>query len=217
MLNMFEKLKIQSEGLRRNIVFGTAKVLTPRLHRDIQETYTFVQRVPRPFTLMLRDVFGDKPVVGCEIGFGLGHNCLSLLETLNVERLVCVDPLIGQPYLDLGGVVRCHVGKPNQRENILRRFGGRVIFLELSSDDAARALFPGGFDFVYVDGLHTYVQCLRDLQNYFGLLKVDGFLGGHDFTRACEAGVVRAVLDFGLGVGQAPVVVMPDFWFQRKK
>lgn len=206
-------LKQRTERVRRNIVYGVAKIVTPRLYVEIRENHEFIQRTPRPFTLHLRQVFGDKPLVGVEIGFGLGQNAESLLENLNIRWLYCVDPCIGRPYDDLGGVVSAHVGRYNRVDKL--RLDKRVEFVELPSDMAVSVL-PVGVDFVYVDGLHTFEQCFRDLKNYVGLVREGGFLGGHDFTRACEVGVVRAVLEFSGLVGLVPVVVMPDFWFEVK-
>jgi hypothetical protein len=38
------------------------------------------------------------------------------------------------------------------------------------------------FDFVYIDGLHTYDGVKTDIQNYLPLVKKGGVIGGHDYT-----------------------------------
>ena len=61
-------------------------------------------------------------------------------------------------------------------ENMLNRW--RLV--ELSSDDAA-VILPAGFDFVWIDGDHSYEQCKKDILNYLPLVKKPGICGGHDY------------------------------------
>ena len=37
------------------------------------------------------------------------------------------------------------------------------------------------FDFIYIDGLHTYEQIKKDISNYLPLLKPNCLIGGHDY------------------------------------
>lgn len=203
-------LKVKTAHIRQNIVYSIAHLLTPTLYGDFKENNEFVSRVPRPFTLMLHDVFHDKPLKGLEIGFGVGDNAENILNTLNVEKLLCVDPCIGKSYVDWNGVNNFAYGKTDKY--FMLKAKSNVEFVELTSDEASKVL-SGGFDFVYVDGVHSYAQCLRDLCNYYPLVKVGGFIGGHDFTKGNEAGVIKAVFEFSVSVGLIPVIVMPDFWF----
>ena len=203
-------VKGKTEKIRHRLVYNVAKIVAPKFYWEIKENQEFIQRTPRPFTLFLKQHFNNTPLVGVEIGFGLGENAESLLENLNMKKLFCVDPGIGQPYIDLHGEVRCHVGKYNRYSTL--KDDSRVEFVKLSSDDALHVL-PHDVDFVYVDGLHTYEQCLKDLVNYHQLIREGGFLGGHDFTKLCQEGVIKAVLEYSVKSGIVPTVVIPDFWF----
>lgn len=58
-------------GLRKNLALSTLKVFTPKLAIEVKDFLEHVHRVPRPFTLMLKKHFGDKPLRGAKIGFGL--------------------------------------------------------------------------------------------------------------------------------------------------
>lgn len=203
-------IKVKTERVRHILVYTVAKIVAPQFYCEIKENHEFIQRTPRPFTLFLKQRFNNTPLVGVEIGFGLGENAESLLENLNIKKLFCVDPCIGQPYMDLHGEVRCHVNKYNRYSKL--KHDSRVEFVKLSSDDAWRVL-PNDVDFVYVDGLHTYKQCFKDLVNYNQLVRDGGFLAGHDFTKTCQEGVIKAVLEYSVKSGIAPTVVMPDFWF----
>ncbi len=203
-------LKEKTESLRCKIVYGVARLITPKVYVEIKDAHEFIQRTPRPFTLFLQKQFGKTPLTGVEIGFGLGHNAHNLLETLNIRKLFCVDPCIGQPYQDLHGEVRCHVNKRSYYP--LLKEDSRVEFIEQTSDDALRVL-PKELDFVYIDGLHTYEQCLKDLKNYAPFVRKGGVLGGHDFTKYCQEGVIKAVLHYTMLSEKLPTVEMPDFWF----
>ena len=64
------------------------------------------------------------------------------------------------------------------------------------TSEAAARLFPHGyFDFVYVDGNHTYQFVRRDLELYRPKLKNDAVLAGDDYALRgwWEWGVKRAV------------------------
>jgi hypothetical protein len=49
------------------------------------------------------------------------------------------------------------------------------------------------YDFVYIDGLHTYEQVKKDIENYKQLIRPNGFIGGHDYHPQGWPGVVKAV------------------------
>jgi predicted O-methyltransferase YrrM len=51
-----------------------------------------------------------------------------------------------------------------------------------TSDDAVKELVGKEFDFVYIDGLHTYEGVKTDITNYLPLVKKGGVIGGHDYT-----------------------------------
>lgn len=162
----------------------------------------YISAVPRPFTLMLQKTFQNKKLVGAEIGFGVGENAVNLLSVLNIEKLYCIDPCIQDGTHSLSSYLET-------------KKLGTVEFVNLSSDDAKKTI-PHNLDFVYVDGDHSYKQCLRDLQNYFELVQPGGFIGGHDFIFGMEKDVVKAVLDFSVAIGVLPSISIPDFWFRKQ-
>ena len=57
---------------------------------------------------------------------------------------------------------------------------GYVFPMVGSSDKISDILKLECFDFVYIDGDHSYKQFTKDLRNYSGLLKVNGILCGDD-------------------------------------
>lgn len=57
------------------------------------------------------------------------------------------------------------------------------------------------FDFIYIDGDHTYEGCLSDIENWYPKVKKGKFLTGDDYVRTVEPigvtyDVKRAVNDF---------------------
>lgn len=203
----FAKLTV---NFRKWFVIGVMDIVTPKLGFEVRQTYKGVARVPRPFTLMLKDRFGDKPLVGCEIGFGLGVNAESLLVELNMERLYCVD--IFEGYFQNGKFFdECYRENYGAFSRLLE--DKRVVFFKGDSREVLKGMVDG-LDFVYVDGNHSFDYVFDDLVNAWNKVKVGGFVGGHDFTHLCPD-VSRGVVEFAVGVGVVPSIVFPDFWFRK--
>jgi predicted O-methyltransferase YrrM len=67
--------------------------------------------------------------------------------------------------------------------------------LKMTSDEGYDALKFNEWDFIYIDGLHTYEGVKTDIQNYLPLVKKGGVIGGHDYTDKIPhlVGVYQAV------------------------
>jgi predicted O-methyltransferase YrrM len=83
--------------------------------------------------------------------------------------------------------------------------------IEKTSDDAAELFEDGSMDFIFVDGLHTYEQVLKDCQNYWPKLKSGGYLIGHDYTKIQD--VNRAATEFIKSVGKEVETAKQDLWY----
>lgn len=101
----------------------------------------------------------------------------------NFKFVVTIDPYIdGYDKSDLA----CQHAP---MEEVLKSFQERMIkyenvaLIKASSDDAIEhgLIVNKKVDFVYIDGLHTYEQVKKDIQNYLPLIKKGGFIGGHDY------------------------------------
>lgn len=75
-------------------------------------------------------------------------------------------------------------------------YGGRCELLRVSSDAAAVALRDGGLHLIVIDGLHTFEQVVKDVENYYPLLAPHGVMGGHDLTYR-SPGVAKALETVG--------------------
>lgn len=108
------------------------------------------------------------------------------------KQVVSIDPFISgydekdpvNNYRELEQVYEVFSNKIKQLSN--------VSHIRKTSDEAVNLLKGNKFDFVYIDGLHTYTQVLKDIRKYLPLLVEDGFIGGHDYHPVWQ-GVIKAV------------------------
>jgi predicted O-methyltransferase YrrM len=108
------------------------------------------------------------------------------------KSVVAIDPFLNDydandmtcQYMDLNRV----------HEIFLQRISkyGNVNHIRKISDDAHIELLDNSFDFVYIDGLHTYEQVKSDIKNYSPKIIVGGFIGGHDY-HPNWSGVMKAI------------------------
>lgn len=123
-----------------------------------------------------------------------------------IQRII--DHVNAKVYLEIGvdtGIVISQINAPTKiavdpqfrftRQIKLKKFFGLTQFdpYEVTSDDffeqSAKGLLTNGVDVAFVDGLHTYSQCLKDIQNCLEYLNDGGFIVVHDcnptsFSRA---------------------------------
>ena len=130
-----------------------------------------------------------------EIGVAAGDFAAVLLEKAKPARLHLVDPWSHLENDDLGGAalldkVKAGQGGPapnaegdKQCEAIKARFAAEPrVTLHRQFSYRLMPTFPDRhFDFVYIDGNHTYEFVLRDLRDCAAKLKEDGLILGHDF------------------------------------
>jgi len=86
-----------------------------------------------------------------------------------------------------------------------------ISHIRKTSDDAYIDLINQKFDFIYIDGMHTYDQVKKDISNYKNLINKGGFIGGHDYVNVWD-GVVKAV-DESLG---KPDKIFSDYSWIKK-
>lgn len=150
---------------------------------------------------------------GLEIGCDIGDTSNFLLDVNPSLHLTSVDPYIN--YVDWNG-------RPlNEREEIFQRamnrlqgYSNRFDLVRLTSDEAVNLFDDEQFDFIFIDGLHTYDQLTKDCDNYYSKLKPGGIFAGHDYT-AIE-GVNRACKEFAADMGKEILTTECDVWYWYK-
>lgn len=178
------------------------RVLTPKIYEVAKDSF---DEFPRPSTKIIHGAYGEKPLVGVEIGTGFGENALSLLHELSIERLYCIDPFV--PYLD--GDSKIQTEYSSRSEHTLKRLSKfkNVTFIRKFSSEA-REEIPENVDFVYVDGNHSYNYVLADMRNYYSLIHEKGIIAGHDVH---WSSVRKALDDFCRENTIRPFVLPPDW------
>jgi predicted O-methyltransferase YrrM len=85
--------------------------------------------------------------------------------------------------------------------------------LKMTSDEGYDALKFNEWDFIYIDGLHTYEGVKNDIKNFLPLVKKGGVIGGHDYTNRIPhlVGVYQAVNEM---FGQPDKVFGDNSWIK---
>jgi len=134
----------------------------------------------------------DFPLVVAEIGVWKGTNA-AWLRQMNIESLYLIDP-----YKPFARSEKSSVFKEEYLNRIKIEMYGNLLlwdspirFVNLSSVDAA-PLFPDAFfDYVYIDGDHTYDAVYQDMTLWHPKVKPGGFLAGHDYPAKMVSAAVQ--------------------------
>lgn len=130
-----------------------------------------------------------------EIGSFVGES--TVLFAQSFKEVIAIDPFLAD--YDPADPTSYLFEFKNVYETYLERTGDHqnIKTIKLTSDDAKDVLKDELFDFIYIDGLHTYEGVKTDIYNYLPLVKKGGVIGGHDYTDSTEYkhldGVKKAV------------------------
>jgi len=158
------------------------------IHKFIQNTFgiKLIQLLPKPAILEIKKRFGDKKLIGVEIGTYKGDNAVSILKTLNMKKLYLIDPYIFHDDWDseneMGEIVDNEILMEEIKAEAkfkVMSFYNKYEFVERFSKDAVNYI-PNELDFVYIDGAHDFNSVMQDLNNYYPKIKRGGILCGHD-------------------------------------
>lgn len=121
----------------------------------------------------------EAKIQGIEIGCLYGETTQYLLNYFPNLKLIGIDPY--EDYEDWNH----NLSNRNKEIDILakrvNKYKDRFALLKTTSDKAHPFLANDSFDFVFIDGLHTYDQVLKDCKNYYSKIKSGGILAGHDY------------------------------------
>jgi predicted O-methyltransferase YrrM len=146
----------------------------------------------RPMFEAAKKLFGDKPVIGVEVGTSAGKNAVEILnEWKEITKLYCVDSY--PTYADFREIAAqktmlfCAI-------NSFRNEPKANLIIE-SSVVASKKFPDGHFDFVYIDANHSYSYVKEDITAWLPKVKKGGIIGGHDLDwKDTEAEEEYAVL-----------------------
>ena len=145
-------------------------------------------------TTLLTEVFGDKPIIGVEIGTALADLPKTLLLAFPNLFIYTVDPYLHDPTSEFEAHLppEEQLWRKNHATEVMSHFTGKGQLIVATSDDAA-SLIPDNLDFVWIDGDHRAEQIYKDIINYYPKVKSGGIFGGHDYHRVIP--VFRDIID----------------------
>lgn len=125
-------------------------------------------------------------LIGLEIGVARGESSYVLLDKCpNIKTLYGIDPY--KEFEDWVGTIDQEHNDKTKEIAIknLAKFGDR--FVSLFTMDSKDALLYDGFDdnyfdFIFIDGDHSFDGALFDIANYYDKVKVGGIFAGHDYN-----------------------------------
>ena len=116
-------------------------------------------------------------VIGAEVGVYEGGHAKALLQHPNIKKLYLIDI--------------CEF--KSLRKNIAPFLNKINLMIPMSSEDASKKIADKSLDFVYVDADHTYDNCKKDLNLWWGKVKDGGILCGHDYSNTLYTFAKQAV------------------------
>ncbi|MGZ4689502.1 MAG: class I SAM-dependent methyltransferase [Acidimicrobiia bacterium] len=155
---------------------------------------------PREF--LMRSLPRDS--VGAEIGVWRGEFSADILRRVRPRRLHLIDPWAFMPERARsvygGSVAKEQADMDAIHEAVAQRFAaeirsGTVVMHRATSADAALTFDDEYFDWVYIDGDHSYEAVLADLRAFTPKVKRGGLVTGDDYGRKgwWGPGVAKAV------------------------
>ena len=133
--------------------------------------------------------------VGLEIGCSLGHTAIHFMHNFPNLKLYGIDPYI--EYTDWNGN---YLPPEHHIENLeffnknIEPFKKQHTLYQETSDNVIDKFEDESLDFIFIDGLHTYEQVLKDCRNYYSKVKSGGIFSGHDYN--VIPAVNKAVIEF---------------------
>ena len=139
--------------------------------------------------------FGDKPIVGVEIGTGAGGGSAAMLLLIPNLKLYCIDAWKHMPGHLYEAEFYSQELHDKQYELAIARLKlyppERSVVLRMTSDEAIFHV-PSPIHFLWIDGDHRYEQVKKDIVNWMPkIIKPGGLISGHDYIQA--PGVTQAV------------------------
>jgi predicted O-methyltransferase YrrM len=157
-----------------------------------------------------------KNIVGLEIGCAEGNTTFHLLSNILNLKLYGIDPY--SEYIDWNGydLNEDHMNRTIKKfyEKIEPYKDRHFLYREMS-DNVIDKFEDESLDFIFIDGLHTYDQVLKDCKNYYSKVKKGGIFSGHDYTAIEE--VNKAVIEFATDIKIPEIFdVDVDVWYWIK-
>lgn len=165
----------------------------------------------QPIMFLLEKYFKNKKINIIEIGARYGESSTILMNHLNVNKYIIIDPYKSYDEYEIDGFDK--ILKNDKDDEIFNNINKLlknnfpnvdIIFHRGFSNnkEILNQIDNDSIDLVFIDGNHTYKYVLQDLENYFPKLRIGGILCGDDyFMRTYK----NDVLNSGAGYNQPMV------------
>jgi hypothetical protein len=137
-----------------------------------------------------------KDILGIEIGISSGRNAAYFLqECSNIKKIYGVDPYLPFKDWDIFVTQELQDSIFKIMKEHLEEYEERFELFKMKSQDAANLFENEFYDYVFVDGDHSYEVTKIDCELYYSKVKVGKIFSGHDWQLDS---VKNAVLEFRL-------------------
>lgn len=136
-----------------------------------------------------------EPMNVAEIGVFQGGNALRLLQ-LPLKRLFLVDPYKSYNQYESAQIAYVQAQLDAAKSIMQSRIAShplrdKVTIMIKDSIEASKEFEDGFFDYVYIDGNHSFRAVLKDLIAWYPKVRKGGFLAGHDYMTHATANAVK--------------------------
>ena len=165
----------------------------------------------------------DRTIRGAEVGVWNGKCAEHLLRLLPNLHLTLIDrwtpPDKADSYFDSGSEIArkdnaAHLAAYLETVNRTKFAKERIDIMRNDTATAAQFYADRLFDFVFIDGDHSFAGCYRDIVAWCPKVKAGGFICGHDYDHPEQGEVKRAVLEYFGGVDGIELDANRT-WFKR--
>ena len=187
--------------------YNKHRIKNPTLRRIVKKTYKLVNK---NYEYKERDWLYKKipkHSTCAEIGVYTGENSLNMLKIIQPKELVLIDPWLHDSD-SLKANNTTEVG--NKQEDYDERYEytkkrmkdkSNVRIIRGYSQEKLEEFPDNYFDFIYIDGDHSFEGALGDLEISFKKVKKLGIIAGDDYrtgenANATQQNVARAVKQF---------------------
>ena len=147
-----------------------------------------------------------KNATCAEIGVRTGKFSTQILEYTKPKELYLIDTWSGGEVLT-DEVYTDEVAKQYYDE-VTKKFAKneKVKIIKSRSAEASKQFPDSFFDWIYIDGDHSYQGVKADLEAYFDKVKSGGFITGDDYKERQRLGVIKAVDEFQKNYSVKPIL-----------
>ena len=132
--------------------------------------------------LNILELFRNKKCHILEVGTYVGTSVINMLKYLDDATAMVIDRWENYDEDEfLSNIIKNNVEKIFYQNLKMSNMENRITAIKGDSKDILQNLEKNQFDFIYVDGDHTYNGCYTDLVLSWDLLKENGILAIDDY------------------------------------